>query len=409
MFMSDTNRVNSIRKMNLFYLFYIIYLIESVLSESRYVEISVINLILIVLRYLSLVGFVCLAVNKQKHIGQSRFIIILVVLTSAAMTIFLFEGGISLLFIIFIALASKNTSLEKLFEITILCISISYAFVIVSSKFGIVSDVTAVRWIGINSVLRGEYVRHTMGFLVSNQVPVTFIMLYLLIIALKKDKISIRFNIGVICLNFYFFFIFGSRVAFLIMFVTLIVYYLINISYKVAKVKIMKIDRILSYNMVFLAILSFFISYLYTPSRNFELLDEFFNHRISMSSQALAYYGIGLLGRGKLAGTYYGELSSVTVDNGYISFVIQNGIVAGVVLLVLWTYMLKYSMKFNNRYVVLGIIVIGILNFINSDLISYRVAVWYCILFNQNDRFLTENQSAVGRSNIRRIQFKRHK
>ena len=99
-----------------------------------------------------------------------------------------------------------------------------------------------------------------------------------------------------------------------------------------------------------------------------------------MSHEALRYYGIGLIGKGKLAGTYYGELSTVTVDNGYISLFIQYGLVLGIIVLTLWVMLAKRTIGFNNRFVFWSIFFVSVVNLINSDLISYRVAVWYCYM-----------------------------
>ena len=248
------------KKIDAFLVLYIIYIVDSVLSESKYIDISTINAFLIGFRYMTLFGTMLLALKKQRYIKVKLFFISVVVLAMAVITALFFNGGISALFIIFIALASEGVNAENIIKTTIITLVLSYIFVIISSQLHIIPDVIGVRHIGNAALLSGEYLRHAMGFMVSNQIPTTFFMVYILIIAWKKDSIPWWFNLSIGFLNIYIFSLFGSRLVFIITFVCIATYYMVFISNKLHNNRPLPLEKALPYSFIALALLSFLLS-----------------------------------------------------------------------------------------------------------------------------------------------------
>lgn len=388
----------SSRSLNrLFYILYILYLINGILAESQYSLLQPYSTILTVMRYLDLAAFAVLGVSRSGKMNKTRMILGLVTLGITVITVLFYDGGIGILFIIFILMAGKNRDLSTIFKTTVITIVATYLFVILSSQVGIIPDNVGTRWIGnyAGSFFAGEYVRHAMGFLVSNQVPVTFLMVYILIIGWTKGNISLWLNTAFALINIYLFYNFGSRIVFVVTFVAIIVFYGIKIREKLGKISRHKTGKrsVLTYSFIGAAIISFAVSLLYTSSSStLQYLDVFFNHRISMASEAIKYYGIHFIGMGKDAATYNGALNTVTVDNGYVSLFIQNGFVVGIIVIVALTYITQKATYYKNRYILWALVIFAALNMINADLISYRAIAWYCILVNPQDQLLLSDE-----------------
>ena len=381
----------------LFYFLYILYLINGILAESQYSLIQPYSIILTVLRYLDLMALAALGLSRTTKMNKKRLILGIIAFGITIVTMFLYNGGIGLLFIIFILMSGKNSDLSSIFKITIITIIVTYLFVILSSQIGIISDHVESRWIGIyaGSFFSGEYVRHAMGFLVSNQVPVTFLMVYILLIGLTKGHISLWINTAFALLNIFLFYYTGSLTVFIMTFFVIIAFYCIKIREKLGKkTKHKKGKRsVLTYSFIAATLISFTVCLLYTAqSSTLQHLDTLFNHRISMANEAIKHYGINFVGMGKDAATYNGTLDTVTVDNGYISLFIQNGIVVGIIIIAALTHITRLAIYYKNRYILWALVILSALNIINADLISYRAIAWYCILVNPKDQLLLSNE-----------------
>lgn len=389
-----------LNKKKIFFILYILYLINSILAESQYSMIQPYSSILVILRYAVLIAFVALVLSRTIKMDRKSLMFGGLVLFSTIATVIFYDGGISLLYIVFLLLSARNTSLTEIFRITIITIVGTYLFVIASSQIGIIPDTVGMRWIGdyAGSFFAGAYLRHAMGFLVSNQVPVTFLMVYILIIGWRKEDIPFYFNAVVVALNIYLFYKFGARIVFVFTFVTILLYYAVKLRKVIEKHRAIKKKRksVLSYSFIICAALSFIISVVYSyHPESMSKLDLIFNHRISMASQALNYYGIHILGSGKDAATYNGALNTITVDNGYVSMFIQNGLIVGIIVIAAWTFITQRATYYKNHYLLWVLVIISILNLINSDLISYRVVAWYCILVNQRDPLMMSDELVV--------------
>ena len=386
----------------LFYILYILYLINSILAESQYSLLQPYSTILTVMRYLDLAAFAILGISKSSKMNRTRFILGAIALGITIVTVLFYDGGIGILFIIFILMAGKNRDLSTVFKTTVITIVATYLFVILSSQIGIIPDNVGTRWIGnyAGSFFAGEYVRHAMGFLVSNQVPVTFLMIYILLIGWTKGHISLWLNTAFALVNIYLFYNFGSRIVFVVTFVAIVVFYGIKIREKLGKISKHKPGKhsVLTYSFIVAAIISFAVSILYNSrSSTLQYMDLFFNHRISMASEAIKYYGIHFIGMGKDAATYNGTLNTITVDNGYISLFIQNGFIVGTIVIVALTYITQKCTYYRNRYILWALVIFATLNMINADLISYRAIAWYCILVNPQDQLLISDEVLIKR------------
>lgn len=383
-----------LKKENIFVILYVLFISNQILSESQFSTMVPYSTLLVMVRYLTLALMAVFVMCQGIGTTKRKAFIGLMLIGATALNVIIFDGGIAVVYMILVCFATRKISLEKLIKVSLITICVTYLFVMLCSQVGIVSDSVTNRYLSsiTGSYFAGEYVRHSMGFLVSNQIPITFLFIYLLLIVWKKDQIPVWLNVAFIGINFWIFYNFGSRIVFVMTFIVVVCYYLMAVRQKI-KIKIKSGGHgILSYSYVVACVLSFFVCLIYdSTSRIFYYIDLFFNHRISMANEALEYYGVTLFGLGKDAGTYSGSLNSViqnTVDNGYISLFLSRGLIVGILVIVMWTAMCWLAMKKKNQYLLFVLIVIALENLINGDFISYRAVVFYSILLNKHDPLL---------------------
>ncbi len=373
----------------IFLILYVLYIINQILSESQFINIDVMDQLLTLSRYAILGLLIMFIISKNKMHGKRKIVLILVLAFFLIINLIFKNGGLSYLPIVLFVLATQDLSVQKIWTITIWTLSLMTIFVMLCAKLGIVKDMINLRYIGDNTgaFFSGSYVRHNMGFLVHNQIALTFLIIYLLIIAYKRDKIRWYENLLFMVLNFIVFNYFGSRIVFIITVLTCVAFYAIKFLKKSTLRNLANI-WMLSYPL--LAIASFGVALTYNSSNQISLmLNLFFNNRLRFAKEAIDFYGINILGAGKFAGTYNSTvLAENNVDNGYIALFLQNGIVIACIVIGFWMYLTYVAAKKGNAYLTLALVVLAVENLLNSYLGSYKVLPFFCILLNQQDPFV---------------------
>lgn len=375
-----------------FYILLIIYICNQVLSESQYINIPTVSLVLSVIRFFIFMLLI-IYISEYKIINElscKSILIFGLFILFCLLNLMIVDGGISYIILILFVISSKNCSLEKIFRYTLYALIISHLFVVLSACIGILNDTIDFRYVGkfSGSVLSGAYYRHSMGFLVHNQVPIVCLIIYLYIIVLKRNGIKKTESVAFLALNYVVFKYFGSRVVFILMMLAITFYYLIKMN-KIHRFK--KITPFLAFIYLLSAVLSVITAYCYKDNNLWNKLDMIFNNRIRMASEALRFYGIGLVGSGRKAVLYSSEsLLNITLDNGYINVLIGDGLVVFLVLIVIWTYITFIAEKQRNKYLLLVLCLIAVENLINSHLGSFKLIPFFCILVNPNDSFLKQ-------------------
>ena len=378
-----------IRKETVYYLFLVIYIFNQVLSESQYLNIPTISLLLAVVRYFVLVALT-IYIFEQKKISSRWMWLFAIFILFSLLNLIMVDGGISYFAIILFVVSSRNCSLEKIFRYTLYSLISSHIVVMLSAYVGILNDTVDFRYVGkfSGSILSGAYYRHSMGFLVHNQIPIVCLIIYLYIIVLRRNRMKGIENIAFLVLNYVVFKFFGSRVVFILMLLTIVSYYLIKM-YKNHCIK--KITSVLNFTYLVAALLSVAAAYWYKDNSMWHKLDMIFNNRIRMASEALHFYGVGLIGSGGKAVLYNSaSLINVTLDNGYINVLIGDGLVIFLLLLGIWTYITFIAKKQKNKYLLLVLCLIALENLINSHLGSFKLIPFFCILANPDDPFLKQ-------------------
>lgn len=386
----------NIKPEQIFYIFLEALLVCFILSESQFNELGGFGTLLKIVKF-GIIGLVIILAFVRNKTVKNNFLIISLLSISVLVFNLLFnDGGLSIIPIIMLTWSSRNCSIEKIFRYTFVTVLLTCIIVMVCAAVGIVDDEVSelVRYSDAG-IFAGTYNRHNMGFLMHNQVAIYFFVLYLLYILLRKGNIKWYESVIIIILNFLVLRYFGSRVVFVLITLTCIAYYIERVIERWKKKQSFSKGVVAIFPVC--CIVSFYVSYSYTASSQFfRMLDKLFSNRLRLAKEALNYYGIGLIGAGKNAATYNStELIDNTVDNGYISFFIQNGIIVGVIVIAIWTYITFLAVKNSNRYLTLGLVMIAIENLINPHLGSYLLIPFFCIVMNKNDIFVIQKDYAI--------------
>lgn len=400
MIINKTMRIPGLNEKKIFYILSILYIFNQVLSESQFMGIKIVNLILFFSRYAILGSFIGLFFLQNRKVQTLKMLTLGIITVFVIFSFILTDGGLSLFPMIMIILCSKGYSVNKIFKLTIITLIVAHLFVIISAKIGIVEDRVEIRFIGdySGSVLGGLYERHNMGFMVHNQVALSFFLIYLLYIAYRREQITILENVFIMLLNYYVFILFGSRIVFILGVGTCAIYYIIKLSLMRRKGKAPKIRLLFWYlSFPFCAIISLVLTLFYREDNSFSIMmDRVLNNRLRLGKEALDYYGLGLLSFGKDAGSYNStELLNNTVDNGYLSAYLQLGLISVILLIGIWTYLTYISEKKHNPFLTLAFVMIAIENIVNSHLVSYKMLPFFCLLLNENDYFLNLNNAVM--------------
>ena len=367
---------------------YVLYIVNQILSASQFTNLESVNVLLTYSRYALFVLITLFAILHvcKKNASKTKFFLIVALLAAGLMNMLFVDGGIALLLDVIIVFSYKKKSLYKIFRVTFWTILLTNLFVVLCCRMGIIEDVVSVRWLGnqTGKFFAGRYDRHTYGFLVQNQIPNAFLILYLIMIVLYKGKLTFIQDAIVLVIDYFLFSIFGARISFVLTIVAVLIHATSLIIDKYRKRKNSGRRYIAPIVFVVSGLLSFSACLAYGGGYGFtRTLDLIFNNRLRLGSEAIRYYGIKLIGSGKTSGTYMGALADNTVDNGYILLFIQYGLIIGIFVLALWIYVSVLCNK--SRYCTGALIIFALLNIVDSHLTSYMAIPFMCILLNQND------------------------
>ena len=380
-----------IKKHDIFIMLLMFYMFIMVLLESRFIDYNGFRSIISALRYLDL-GLVIIYIVSEKSIGGNGIVLLLTMLVITAFNFIIFNGGTTILGIVLFAIASRNCPLKRIFFAAIISLTIAHLFVALSSAVGIVDDTVNTRYISeiTGQFFEGEYNRHGLGFLVTNQAPLAFMIVYMFFIVYKKGNVTLFQHIIAVAINFILYDLCGARIVFALSIPFTAIVYCMHIwehkpfafKYKYKK-RFSLFKMLLRLMPVVICVISFAMALLYdSTSKFYSNLNLMFNNRLYFAQENIKYFGISLFGSGKISGT---SDALLTVDNGYIITFLQNGIILGCLIIACWVYMSYIATKRNNSYLALVILVLAIENIINSHLISYKMIPMFCMIINNND------------------------
>ena len=377
-----------IEKRTIFLTGYSLYILTNVFIESEFADLGPMGKILRLLKYMGILFVILSCYNDAKlDIKRTKIIGILIFISLINMIVFNGGTGIVEIAIIIGCFAMIRDNLKDIFKWSIYNLTVGHIIIMLLSFVGILEDHITTRWVGsyMGSFFGGEYIRHQMGFLASNQIPLTLMIVYIMFIAYKKEKITIKEQLLFLILNMCCFISFGARVSFLLIIGAFFVYCILRISDKFCPNWTIKTNFIwILYP--FCMMISVILGYFYNSGSNlWLLLNDIFYNRIRWAHAGLKHYGLSILGYGLKAGQATGTNGENLVDNGYVLILLQRGIILTIMVIVMWSYLTYIAEKNRDKYMVLSLILIAVASLIDNHLISYKMIPFYCTFISGQD------------------------
>lgn len=385
--------IKNIKNEKILFFGYTLYLLANIFIESKISNISQMNLILRLIKYLGIL-FCLLSCFNSLKINKKYFIAFVVLFFFSVVNMIFSKGGSGLIeiLIIVICFSIMKTDINKVFKQCITVLTLGYIIVIILSFLGIIQDEVTSRWFGnyMGSFFAGEYIRHQMGFLSSNQIPLTLMIIYIMLIAYKKDSISFFEHLCFLFANLYCFFNFGSRVSFILILFIFILFYLVKIKQK---------NKTIGTSMCFFwlifiicGFISISCSYLYNPnSYIWFIINQIFYNRLRWSQAVLKNYGVSFFGFGLEIGKTTGIAGENIIDNGYILLLMQKGVILFIIIIGIWCYITYKAEKEKNYFLLISLLIIAIASLIDDHLISYKMIPFYCLCSVYNLKYKSSN------------------
>ena len=377
-----------IEKRTIFLTGYSLYILTNVFIESELADLGPMGKILRLLKYMGIL-FVILSCYNDAKLDIKRTKIIGILIFISLINMIVFNGGTAIVEIAIIigCFAMIRDNLKDIFKWSIYNLTVGHIIIMLLSFVGILEDHITTRWVGsyMGSFCGGEYIRHQMGFLASNQIPLTLMIVYIMFIAYKKEKITIKEQLLFLILNMCCFISFGARVSFLLIIGAFFVYCILRISDKFFPNWTIKTNFIwILYP--FCMMISVILGYFYNSGSNlWLLLNDIFYNRIRWAHAGLKHYGLSILGYGLKAGQATGTNGENLVDNGYVLILLQRGIILTIMVIVMWSYLTYIAEKNRDKYMVLSLILIAVASLIDNHLISYKMIPFYCTFISGQD------------------------
>ena len=377
-----------IEKRTIFLTGYSLYILTNVFIESELADLGPMGKILRLLKYMGIL-FVILSCYNDAKLDIKRTKIIGILIFISLINMIVFNGGTAIVEIAIIigCFEMIRDNLKDIFKWSIYNLTVGHIIIMLLSFVGILEDHITTRWVGsyMGSFFGGEYIRHQMGFLASNQIPLTLMIVYIMFIAYKKEKITIKEQLLFLILNMCCFISFGARVSFLLIIGAFFVYCILRISDKFFPNWTIKTNFIwILYP--FCMMISVILGYFYNSGSNlWLLLNDIFYNRIRWAHAGLKHYGLSILGYGLKAGQATGTNGENLVDNGYVLILLQRGIILTIMVIVMWSYLTYIAEKNRDKYMVLSLILIAVASLIDNHLILYKMIPFYCTFISGQD------------------------
>lgn len=209
--------------------------------------------------------------------------------------------------------------------------------------------------------------RYGLGFYHSNVLPLILVYLSAYYIIIKKDINVISFLVFEI-LGIIIFVLCDSRNA-LLSLQALLLFSLLTKCMK-NKIKYKKaLYNICLITVPLISLFSLILLHLYNQKNPFAVYcNDLFNNRIYMANLYYHYQDFKII---NLMSPERYKVISLTLDNGYYYSIARYGVIFLLFIFAVNYYFARYSIKEDNRYALIAIIVIDFVNFIDNGFYSF--------------------------------------
>ena len=302
----------------------------------------------------------------------------------------------------------RNVTFTKIAKLSLLLSILLLAFVVLSSKVGIIRDHL--------ELTAGGRIRHYLGFRYSLFAPSAMVNIITLYLFLYKEKIPYITLILLSIFNFWIFDETSSRLTFFTG-VLLLIFALFNKLYPQVLPKLKGFLAGFSLTFIFSALISYFVSTRYSVSNALLFtINSFLGNRIYLANLSLHKYGFNLLGQkvfwegnGLDPQGNYTTITYLYVDNLYIQMLQRYGLLFLILFVILATLVMFRLLRKNELVTFIIFISLG-LHALIDDLILYLYfnSFWFvfAILMNNNYRLYSDEDDRIFSLNKRMFKGK---
>ncbi len=289
--------------------------------------------------------------------------IMLFSLISMLLIVNFLPSGLHMLFYIFLIIwGVRNGKIDKYLYFEISLIILCTILIILLSRLGIYEDIVT------EQVFQGNIrKRHSLGFSSWTILPFQFLSLISYYIYLKDGKISIFTYCLFTLIGYLIYRLTDTKSAFIYLLA------LIIICWSLKFLKIKKWNKLKFFMLLpwILAITNILVVELYRKGNSLvALIDVLINRRLYYTSNAIDKYGIHILSYGYEAMFDSNPASYLVVDNSYMFYLLKYGILGLIFVLGLYTCIIYFSIKKENKYLLAITILMLFVNIMWQRLLS---------------------------------------
>lgn len=369
------------------YTFYFYMILQLLSVTSVFFGQSALEIYLKICRYICYSIFAINIILERKKITKEE-----IILTILSIIVTYFSNNRSIIITLLIIMSIKNADIEKIYKTVYKPLLIMFFTIILSSLLRIIPDWT---------YMRGDVVRHSMGFIYPTDCASVFLMITLL--ALYNNKLNIPWYhyVWIEIVNILLYVCTDSRLSFILINFALLLSLIMkikNVKRYINSSQARKKMRIIAYIIpTFFLMLTNILILLPTNSVIFEKADTLLSRRIINSKNAYEKYGISPFGQ-EIEWKGWGGYGYIKteknyeynyVDNSYARIIVEYGIVFTIIVIIGYIKLLKYCVKKKNinLYIIISIILLW--SFVEPCIINISRNIFvisFSLLLNEKSR-----------------------
>lgn len=384
---------------NYIYIAFSIYLVTILLQDTSLYRISgMIENLVKFFKYACFFSFcIKILIDLMK---KNKISIVMICMMVLSIIIYFSSGNKKLIILMILLLSLRDTDENKLLSISAKTYLITYLIIVIGSLLNLIPDWTY-------ETLNGSE-RHSLGFYYPTITVARYLMIVLMYVYLKKDKINVFEIILFQIINIILYKCTIGRTSFIL--VTLILFFAllrkIHFIKLILKTRIFKyLTKICCYILpTILLIFILAMTYLYGTNNSIAYkLNDLLSNRIEFSYKAFQEYKVTLFGQNirwyGWGGVGYDEsidLEGYTynfVDNSYVRLILDCGIIATIVVITGYTLLLVKNNKEKNYWKIFIIFIILCLAEIEPCLIDFNsniFLIWFLPLLESKTSKFSE-------------------
>lgn len=357
--------------------------VYALFAAAMIIDASLISLgpIKTLINYGSVGILAAILIIRSYSLKQIRFYLLFGIFIFAALT----TKRTFLLVYMLLLLNARYSSFRKIVFTSLIASSLSILFVILCCKLGLIADLVYTR--------DGVENAHSYGF--GHYSSISYFALYITLmwLYLRKHAVGWLELAALAAFNFGIYRITTTRLSFyLALFVLLL--YVIIVKYRWIKTSSTFIVFLSSIGFAVCFTACVLLHYMYDPSNEIlEKLNQQLNSRLLMGRTAFDLYGLKLFGQSiemvgiKSAVFGEGNQKYFYIDSGYVYALIGYGILFTIVLLLLYTMVLRNTAKKEQGVLFIWAVTVMLFSISNNAWVSitYNPLLFYAVVPEANN------------------------